>query len=106
MANERDLSMGQKHFPEREGSKSSLGQICCCVGGHQKQKLIDSMLLANQALVKQVKMLEDEKKILKQNILSRDKTILQANKDMEVLQEEKVELLAVVERQQAQLADW
>jgi predicted nucleic acid-binding Zn-ribbon protein len=64
------------------------------------------MLLANQALVKQVKDLEDEKKKLKQEILTRDKTISQANRDIKTLREDQESLIAVIEKQKLQLEDW
>jgi predicted nucleic acid-binding Zn-ribbon protein len=64
------------------------------------------MLLANQALVKQVKDLEEEKKKLKQEILTRDKTISQANRDIKTLKDDQESLIAVIEKQKLQLEDW
>lgn len=60
----------------------------------------------SKALVKQVKHLEDEKKLLKLEIMNRDKIILQSNKDVKLLQDDQKELIAVIETQKLQLNDW
>jgi len=81
-------------------------QVCCCVGGHQKQKLIDSMLAANMALAKEIKRLEAEDKRMKTQIFQLGKTIDQGNKAFALLKGEKEDLEKVVEHQRKQIADW
>ena len=106
MANELDRSYNQKHFPSKEGTRGSQGQVCCCVGGFQKQKLIDSMLQANKSLAQQVADLEAERKVLKQTVLQREKTISKGLHANEVLQQQKHKLEDLLEKQSKSLVDW
>lgn len=106
MSKELDRSLNQRHFPSIEGSRLSRGQICCCVGGHQKQKLIDTMLQANQSLAKQAQQLEAEKKELRETIIERDRTIRNRDQDVEASRREKARLLATIDQLRAELANW
>mmetsp|Transcript_52516 Transcript_52516/g.105248 ORF Transcript_52516/g.105248 Transcript_52516/m.105248 type:complete len:107 (-) Transcript_52516:130-450(-) len=106
MANDLDRSYNQKHFPQQEGDRGSQGQICCCVGGFQKQKLIDSMLQANKSLARQVADLENERKVLKQTVLQREKTIAKGIQANELLQHQNRNLEGQLEKQKTQLVDW
>ena len=80
--------------------------ICCCVGGFQKQRLIDTMLQANKTLSSQVAEMENERKSLKTTILARERTIRTNKQDNEQLRRQIDELKAVIEQQKIQLANW
>jgi len=80
--------------------------ICCCVGGFQKQRLIDTMLQANKTLSSQVAEMENERKSLKTTILARDRTIRTNKQDNEQLRRQIDELKAIIEQQKIQLANW
>ena len=81
-------------------------QICCCVGGHQKQKLIDSMLEANKSLAKEIARLEGVEKTLKTTLMKRERTIKEKDQEIESLQDENATLVTKVEKQRRQLDNW
>ena len=100
-------SLHQKHFPAREnGRHGSASQICCCVGGYQKQKLIDALEVSNQGMSKALLHFEKTQKASNSKVIRLEGIIQRLEKELTELRFENGELKTLVEAQTKELNDF